>query len=426
MKGEAGVIQAPVRVPSPLRILLLALVLASVAAAFRCEASVTGPLRSTRPKATSSRGMIPNAEGRPAGRFQRTALQPPAASRLPAWRAPSLLEALAGPRGRSLGELLATQRREHREALVTGGFWDPRGVSRYRSKPGTHYGYDIAMPAGTRVRAAWAGHVVRITPWSEGEHGVTVGFPEGGEVTYGHVVPLVQAGQCVEAGDAVGTVAMDHVDVKMRDPAGNFVDFGREGAVARDPANEWLAARARHERAGECLARLEAEVRLLESTAVLGDDTRACVARQHGRDVQLLAAGLISRRQAQARARDHEARVARAQRARAHLGTARNELAAAGSERAESHACLVEAQDRALRSGLSWRDVETRVTQALARNEALRKKVAEEIRQATGSTSTAERPRADRARLERLDRLHRAGLISPRRFQELTTGDLMD
>ncbi|MCW5871954.1 MAG: hypothetical protein KIS61_32190, partial [Candidatus Eremiobacteraeota bacterium] len=54
----------------------------------------------------------------------------------------------------TLGQLLATARTKYPEAVVTGRFSDPRSVSIYRSHPGLHYGYDVAMPAGTVVPAA--------------------------------------------------------------------------------------------------------------------------------------------------------------------------------------------------------------------------------------------------------------------------------
>lgn len=125
----------------------------------------------------------------------------------------------------TLGQLLATARTRYADAVVTGRFSDTRSVSIYRSHPGLHYGYDVAMPAGTVVPAAWDGEVVAITPWYGQEEGISV-VTGSREATYGHLIPLVKVGQSLKVGDPVGIVARDHVDVKMRGPAGEFIDYG--------------------------------------------------------------------------------------------------------------------------------------------------------------------------------------------------------
>jgi len=138
-----------------------------------------------------------------------------------------------------LDQLLQEQRKNYRFASITSGFYDSRGVSRYRSQPGLHAGYDIAMPAGTAVRAAWPGKVTAVIPWAEGEWGVQVVHSDGTSATYGHLAPLSFPGQNLGTGDLVGTVARDHVDVKMRDCQGVLFDFGELGAwktmVAPEP-----------------------------------------------------------------------------------------------------------------------------------------------------------------------------------------------
>lgn len=125
----------------------------------------------------------------------------------------------------TLGQLLATARTKYADAVVTGRFSDARSVSIYRSHPGLHYGYDVAMPAGTVVPAAWEGEVVAITPWYGQEEGISV-VTGSREATYGHLIPLAKVGQHLKVGDPVGIVARDHVDVKMRGPAGEFIDYG--------------------------------------------------------------------------------------------------------------------------------------------------------------------------------------------------------
>lgn len=132
---------------------------------------------------------------------------------------------LGAPAGADLGDLLAWQRQGDSGAFVSSGFHDWRGVSKYRSRPGLHAGYDIAMLAGSAVRTPWPGRVVAITPWYGPEVGVTVCLENGWEATFGHITSSVQVGQQVRRGDVIGRVVVDHVDVKMRDGGGAYVDF---------------------------------------------------------------------------------------------------------------------------------------------------------------------------------------------------------
>ncbi len=150
----------------------------------------------------------------------------------------------------ALSDLLAWQRRSHSQAVVTSGFYAARGVSRYRSQPGLHLGYDIAMPAGAPALAAWPGRVVAVIPWTDGEWGIVVEHPDGTRATYGHLVPQVGPGVAVEAGMALGTVAVDHVDVKMRDARGVPLDFGAgTGGPGRERllADWWLSRLAQRD-----------------------------------------------------------------------------------------------------------------------------------------------------------------------------------
>ena len=143
-----------------------------------------------------------------------------------------LLLTLAVSAETRLDQLLTQQRQHYPQAQITGGFWDARGISRYRSQPGLHAGYDIAMPAGYPARAAWPGTVAAIIPWAEGEWGVKVVHADGTSATYGHLVPSVQVGQKLNPGEFVGSIARDHLDVKMRDAQGQLFDYG-QGAVLR-------------------------------------------------------------------------------------------------------------------------------------------------------------------------------------------------
>lgn len=125
-----------------------------------------------------------------------------------------------------LDQLLRWQRQTYSGAVVTSGFYEARGLSRYRSRPGLHAGYDIAMPAGSGARAAWPATVRSIIPWAEGEWGVEVAHEDGTTATYGHILPKVEVGQKLEPGQVVGLIARDHLDVKMRDLQGSLFDYG--------------------------------------------------------------------------------------------------------------------------------------------------------------------------------------------------------
>ena len=127
---------------------------------------------------------------------------------------------------KGLADLVNIQRRLFPAACVSAGFYDFREVSRYRSHAGLHLGYDIAMPAGKPVACGWGGVVTSVVAWSGEEQGITVVSPDGARVTYGHLVSRVKVGQVVKPGEIVGVVVHDHVDVKMRDSAGNYRDFG--------------------------------------------------------------------------------------------------------------------------------------------------------------------------------------------------------
>ena len=121
-------------------------------------------------------------------------------------------------------------------AVITGWFSDWRDVSMYRRNAGYHYGYDIGLLRGFRVPAGWAGTVTAIIPWSDYEWGIMVTMKNGYSVTYGHLTPLVKVGTEIEPGMVVGEVAVNHVDIKVRDPEGNFVDIGNtRGLLAISP-----------------------------------------------------------------------------------------------------------------------------------------------------------------------------------------------
>lgn len=124
------------------------------------------------------------------------------------------------------------------EAEITGSFYDWRTLSIYRSHAGLHLGYDIALNAGRAVPAGWPGTVMAVTPWTDTEYGVTVEVVRGYRVTYGHLHPSVHEGEVVRAGTYVGTVARDHVDIKVRDISGGYLDWGNTYGVL-DGSGPW-------------------------------------------------------------------------------------------------------------------------------------------------------------------------------------------
>jgi len=197
----------------------------------------------------------------------------------------------------TLGQLLATVRTKYPEAVVTGRFSDPRSLSIYRSHAGLHYGYDVAIPAGSVVPAAWDGEVVAITPWYGQEEGISV-VSGSREATYGHLIPLVKVGQRVKMGDPVGIVARDHVDVKMRGPAGEFIDYGAGEAefsvapLTPDQRNRsYLYARYQFLRSEQQLKSAQAErKRVLKS----GDETAELKAKD-AEYAQLYEEGAVAR-----------------------------------------------------------------------------------------------------------------------------------
>ena len=165
----------------------------------------------------------------------------------------------------ALSALLQTQRASYAQVQVTSGFSDARGVSRYRSQAGLHLGYDLAMPYGCAVLCAWPGRVEAVIPWYGSEVGVRVRHSDGTCATYGHVQARVKAGELVEPGQILGTIASDHLDVKMRDASDQPLDFGLE-TLAGQGSNlriqwlraslEWWSARDRLTTAESDVARL--------------------------------------------------------------------------------------------------------------------------------------------------------------------------
>jgi hypothetical protein len=197
----------------------------------------------------------------------------------------------------SLPDLVAMQKRSYSAAVVTSVFSDPRSVSRYRSVPGVHLGYDIAMPYGATVYCAWPGRVEAVIPWHGSEVGVKVRHPDGSCATYGHVHSLVHPGDFLQTGDAIATIASDHLDVKMRDRSDNPFDFGQGATLASvitpDPRTQWLCAALRWQQLEDRALEIEEQLAIVKK---LGNAPKP---KLEAVDVYLKE-GILSEKQAQA------------------------------------------------------------------------------------------------------------------------------
>lgn len=288
-----------------------------------------------------------------------------------------------------LKELVELEQRSCSWACVTSTFYDYRSVSVYRRRAGLHLGYDIAMAAGSKVLAAWPGTVVSIAPWSDLEWGVTVASSNGMEVTYGHILPTVSVGAVVQTGDTVGTIAINHVDVKMRDRNGNYVPFGEKGksGVRVDGAvitanipreqlmTEWLTARNIQNTIEDEIAARDREKKLDD---ILRQKLEKRYAEQHAsvkKMEQFYEEGLVSRRETEQTHRN--------------LETTRTALAAVKKRQQEypqKHDKLKQqlqqcskrtqkAEKAAKERGISWQDTQAFINNLVAGDEELRQTV---------------------------------------------------
>ncbi|HLD89056.1 MAG TPA: transglycosylase SLT domain-containing protein [Candidatus Nanoarchaeia archaeon] len=94
---------------------------------------------------------------------------------------------------------------------ASGGFNAPRDGR-------LHKGYDIAMPAGSKVYAAYDGTVVETNiAWGGDGFAVWVLDSDGKlAISYGHLIlePSIKIGKKMRAGDYLGKINKDHVDIK--------------------------------------------------------------------------------------------------------------------------------------------------------------------------------------------------------------------
>lgn len=348
---------------------------------------------------------------------------------------PSLSERSATPvvqQADPLGHLVALQRQHFPQAWVSGTFYDYRTVSRYRRNPGLHLGYDIAMPYGCAVSAGWDGVVTDIIPWTNTEYGVTVTDATGISVTYGHITPMVSVGQRVKAGGIVARIASDHVDVKMRDAAGQYVPFG-EGSKANSMSvatavpvvdrkallTAWLVAKTAADQADEELFMKEnahqkfvIEKRSAERKVAVLESTLKELSKKEN-------SALVSRK--------------KMEELRAELSAARTTLKKVQAENKTSTADLKKQaqvnrsnlkafESWAKSEGLSWKDVENLVAATVSKDAKLTEDV-QKVKKEKGDSlnltlAQLEKKRNEgRAQLARLEELYAAGGMSQ---QEIT------
>ncbi len=358
-----------------------------------------------------------------------------------------VLASVADSQAPDLVTYLTVQRLECPSATVTGRFYDWRSVSKYRRVAGLHLGYDIAMPAGSPAVAGWPGQVTRIACWYGPEYGITVLSPSGYETTYGHLAPRVKVGDVVNAGDVLGMVVNDHVDIKMRAPSGTYYDFGHStpppllGLNAMFPvASQPTRGEALRSYLTTCYTLKLDEARLAEARTSLQRHgvrlatLRARVRRERARLPRLrgyLADGLVARVQVQQAERKVLAGVARVNAMAAALvlesRDVRSREASLGSERRQ----FADAR----RMLAQWR-IPAAVVQRMLQHPS-DPAVVEARRELQRVRSVASRPHVNpailaqaRARAERMKRFYDQGVVSrveyeraEARYQALLKGD---
>lgn len=287
-----------------------------------------------------------------------------------------------------LAHLVAWQRTHYPQAWVASTFYDYRTTSRYRRHAGLHLGYDIAMPYGTAVSAAWAGKVTDIIPWSATEYGVSITDSLGNTVTYGHIRPTVQIGQSIKEGDIIARIEYDHVDVKMRDASGQYVAFGENSKANSTPAlasstpvvdrkallTAWLAAKTAADTAQEELflkinasRKLEIEKRSAQRKVQVLESTLKELSLPENTN-------LVSRKKLEELKSELSSARKDITRLKAENKTSQTELERRVKQR---QADLKAFETWAKSEGLDWKDVENLVAQTIAKDANLTETVIE-------------------------------------------------
>lgn len=285
---------------------------------------------------------------------------------------------------RDVSDLVRLQQRHFPGAVVTSGFHDWRTTSKYRSQAGLHLGYDIAMPYGCPFAAGWPGRVVAITPWYGEEYGITVVSPDGTSTTYGHVRPGVEIGTLVQPGTILGTIASDHLDVKMRDPSGNYFDFGGSGRIAPAPVWHdsreaimagWLLAQNGFELSREDL-RNEKNESVRRKILIQGLENKVPALRESQKLMKGYAEqGLVSRLTVEETHQDLQAAEAELKRLRKDHVDSPQRLQQLEKSLKASEQQLKHAEALARQRGISWKQVENFVQATIANDKVLARNV---------------------------------------------------
>ncbi len=333
-----------------------------------------------------------------------------------------------------LGYLLALQRSQWAPAWISSTFYDLRTVSRYRSRPGLHLGYDIALPYGTPVRTGWGGQVTAVTPWTNGEYGITILDRDGYATTYGHLTPIVRVGQWVTEEDIIGTVATDHVDIKMRDSLGQYIPFGESSTAVAQPylhlpqvqpdrkalLTAWLVSQ-------NSVDQMREELFLRENASQKRDLER----RSAERTVQSLQAtlerlqeprqaGLVSHRKME----EFRAELQGAQSKLKELDTAQQgSLSELKRDLQSAEASLSAVSGWAKAQGLAWTDVENLVAGLVGEDRELaetviREKQERSVELGQSLTDLESRAETGRDRLQRLEELYLMGGLATREIED--------
>jgi len=285
-----------------------------------------------------------------------------------------------------LGHLLSLQRRNWSQAWISSTFYDWRTVSKYRRNAGLHLGYDIALPYGTEVSNGWTGVVTAVIPWTSSEYGVPVATPDGTEITYGHISPLVSVGQAVVAGQTIGRIAADHVDVKMRDAQGRYLAFGEGSShkpltAASFPKADrnsilttWLVAKSAAGQAEEDLFLAQNAGKKWELEKRSAKRRMEALNRTLEQVESSKTEGLLSRKRLEELKAERSAAEATLKRVETRKASSTAQLE---QRRKSSLAQLKAVAAWAKSEGLQWSDVEKLVQRTVSSDSQLKKQVAE-------------------------------------------------
>lgn len=208
-------------------------------------------------------------------------------------------------------------------AVITGWFDDWRDVSIYRSHAGYHLGYDIGLLKGFAVPSGWSGTIVDIVPWASNEWGIYLETKEGYIISFGHLVPTVRIGAKIDPGMTVGTVSVNHVDIKVRDRQGRYIDIGKtSGLLAIDPNVMFYLDKSNYSVTKIDMSKVikakQSEIaKLKESYAILSDyleaenDILASVKEDTERSRSIYESGLISKSELETRENEQKIQQAK-------------------------------------------------------------------------------------------------------------------